>query len=70
MTFYGKTLKKKVRLERRVNDPKSNARRKKRMIQLGLGRTKEVEILIELWSQHENLYNTKNRLYFNRDLRQ
>lgn len=31
---------------------------------------REIEILIEFWSQHENLYNTKHKSYFNRDLRQ
>lgn len=30
----------------------------------------EVDVLIELWSQHDNLFNTKDRKYFNRDLRQ
>ena len=30
----------------------------------------EVDILIELWSQHENLFNTKSKMYFNRDMRQ
>ena len=30
----------------------------------------EIKILIELWSQDENLFNTKHKNYFNRDIRQ
>jgi len=27
-------------------------------------------MLIDIWSQHENMFNTKNKNYFNRDIRQ
>ena len=30
----------------------------------------KVYILIEIWQQHDNLYNTTNQLYFNREARQ
>lgn len=30
----------------------------------------ETSLLIDLWAQHENLFNTKHRMYFNRDARQ
>jgi len=30
----------------------------------------EIEVLIEIWSTFENLYNTKSNKYFNRDIRQ
>lgn len=30
----------------------------------------ETTFLIEMWAQNENLYNTKHRNYFNRDIRQ
>ena len=30
----------------------------------------EIEFLVELWSQYENLFNTKHKNYFNRDIRQ
>ena len=30
----------------------------------------EIEVLVELWSQYENLFNTKHKNYFNRDIRQ
>lgn len=30
----------------------------------------ETNFLIDLWAQHENLFNTKHRMYFNRDARQ
>ena len=30
----------------------------------------EVNVLIEAWAKHENLYNTKHKTYFNRDIRQ
>ena len=30
----------------------------------------EVNVLIEAWAKHENLYNTKQKSYFNRDIQQ
>ena len=30
----------------------------------------EIKVLIELWSQYANLFNTKHKNYFNRDSRQ
>ena len=30
----------------------------------------EIKVLIELWSQYENLFNTKHKKCFNRDIRQ
>ena len=30
----------------------------------------EIKVLIELWSQYANLFNTKHKNYFNRDARQ
>ena len=30
----------------------------------------EINFLIDIWAQHENLFSTKHRLYFNRDARQ
>ena len=30
----------------------------------------EINILIEAWAEHENLYNTKHKSYFDRDIQQ
>ena len=30
----------------------------------------EIKVLIELWSQYANLFDTKHKNYFNRDSRQ
>ena len=30
----------------------------------------EIHLLTEAWAEHENLYNTKHKSYFNRDIRQ
>ena len=48
----------------------ANSEYKKKMWKPKKAKDNEIKVLIELWSQYANLFNTKHKNYFNRDSRQ